>query len=204
MEKYIPLISIDELDSNKIILSNDKTYNIVHYNFNDLYCNIPLNILIKNCCLALDSYNNLLSNNSKLFEFRNILDTKIKTFNDKDNNINKISNGAYVKLNFNKNISKAYLHPSKKSGKQTILVKSEEDFIKIFKEYYPRYYSKNIFDDKIQIYADIIIQPYFLANNNFCSLAVYDADIGYEKIKKNIINNNIVKEVIYNTPEVYL
>ena len=213
MKKYMPIINLDEIDINKIILKSSqasdfslqqtKTYNVIHYNFNELYNNIPFRILIKNCNVAIDSNNNFLTNNVKLLELRNILDEMIFKVNNKENNLNKTHNSIFVKLNFNKYLSKAYLHPSKKSGKQTVLIKSQDEFIKTFKEYYPNYYSKNVFNNNIKVYADIIIQPYFLENNNFCSIAIYDADIGYDKIKKNIINN-IIKQITYTNSEICL
>ena len=78
---------------------------------------------------------------------------------------------------------------------------NKDDFIKTFSEYYP--YSRS-FNSNISLTADLIIQPYFLENNNFCSLAIYDADISYDKIKKHIINNNLSKEITYNCSQINL
>ena len=200
MDKYIPVLDIDELNFDKIIIDNSKNYNVINYNYNDMYNNIPLKILIKDCSIFVKEKEYIFTNNSKLLQLRNILDKLIQKINiDKQNIINKYSNGQYVKLNFNKNVSKAYLHPPKKLNKQVILVKCKEDFINIFSEYYPC----NKFNNNLLVTADLIVQPYFLQNNNFCSLAIYDADIGYEKLKKHIINNNLIKEEIYNNSQTF-
>ena len=198
----IPIIDIEHFNADKLVINNNKPYNTLQYDLNDLYKNIKLLVLVKNCNIIVDDKNNILSNNTKLIELRNIIDAAIKKYNINNNNVNnKKHDGIYAKLNFNKSISKAYLKPSKKSNKSSVLVKNKEDFLKTFSEYYP--YSKT-FNSNISVTADLIIQPYFLENNNFCSLAIYDADIGYDKIKKHIINNNLSKELTYNCSQIYL
>ena len=202
MDKYSPIIDIDQICPDNILINNSNSYNIISYNMNNLYTNISLLILIRNCNIIVDKNNNILVNNTKLVNLRSMIDNAIKQYNLHNTDlINKSSEGIYVKLNFNKNISKAYLKPSKKSNKPTLLVKNKDDFIKTFSEYYP--YSRD-FNSNISVTADLIIQPYFLQNNNFCSLAIYDADIGYDKIKKHIINNNLSKEVTYNCSQINL
>lgn len=198
MEKYIPIIDIDNIDYTKVIInnnnsSNNNIFNPIKYNFNDVYNNIDLKIIIKNCNLILHNKKNILTNNLKVIDLYNKLNDLILKNTINNTNINSI------KLYFNKYISKAYLHPSKKSGKNSILVKSFEDFINIFSDYYA--YSNN-FNNKILVTGNIIFQPYYY--NNKCYFTIYDADISYENGEKNIINNKIIIDTINITPTINL
>ena len=128
-----PIINIEHFNADKLVINNIKPYNVLCYNLNDLYNNVKLLVLVRNCNIIVDDKNNILSNNTKLTELRNNLDNVIKKYNinndnDNDKIINKNCESVYAKLNFNKSISKAYLKPSKKSNKSTVLVKNKEDF----------------------------------------------------------------------------
>jgi len=192
MEKYTPIINIDNFDNNKVIIDNSK-FNLIKYNLNEVYHNINLRILIKDCNIILYQKKFILTNNIKVINLYEI-------FLSKTNNKNNIKH-KNIKLYFNKNISKAYLNPSKKSGKNKTLVKNYEDFINIFSEYYP--YS-NSFNNKLLVTADIIIQPSYNKETNACNFIIYDADISYENYNKNIINNKLIRDNINLTPIINL
>jgi len=186
-ERKIPIVDIDKINYSNIIINK----NNFKYNLNELYTNIDLYILIKNINIKVNNYYNnytITTNNIKMINIRNKLDELLQEHNKKFpeikfNNLDK--RAVYVKFNFLDKISKAYLHPYKsgiQKTSQTILVKSFEDFIKSYNDYY-----------KIgaNLSADIIFKVYTTGYNNFVSFGIYDIDISPMYYSKNIIKRNI-------------
>ena len=183
MDHKIPITDIDKIVYSNIIINK----NNIKYNINELYKNIDLHILIKNVNIQILKFNDdyiITTTNIKMINLRNKFDELIQENNKKYpdikfNNLDK--RASYVKLNFLDNISKAYIN-SKKEEKTTILVKTYEDFVKTYNNYY-----------KVRetLSADIIIKPYTTGYNNFVSFSIYDIEISPKFQCKNIIKKNI-------------
>lgn len=184
MEHKIPIIDIDKLNYVNIIINK----NSFKYNLNELYTNIDLYILIKNVNIKVCKYNDkymITTTNIKMTNIRDKLDELLKEHNKqfpeiKFNNLDKRAN--YVKFNFLDKISKAYLQTYKSFNNITVLVKSYDDFIKTYNDYYKL---------GANLSADVIFKVYTTGYNNFVSFGIYDIDISPMYYHKNIIKRNI-------------
>jgi len=197
MDKHIPIISIDEVVSDKIVIDKkNNIYEELKYNLNSIYNYIPLTIVIKQVVVIFKN-NNIVTNNLKLVNLVNTINSKL----NQEFNTENYKNNDIIKLSFIKSISKAYLHPSKKSNKQNILVKSKEDLLTNFKDFYP--YATN-FNSKVLVTANLILRPYYISSKNISGLGIYDAEFSYQYNSKNILSENISYQKTINMDSISL
>ena len=175
------IVPIDTINIEKININNNKfTYN------DDVYTEFEFKILLENVELYMSKYNKVSIVSEQLM---NILIELEKKLNKTREKYYKYTNITFTK---NSNIS---LIPTKVSGKDKIMIKTSDEFIKQIKLYFPNKF------DNISAHGNIIIIPRIIIDsespdnitNKSVWFEIYFGEIYHSMcyVKSSMIYNNL-------------
>ncbi len=138
------VVPIDTINIDKININNNKfTYN------DNVYTDFEFKILLENVELYMTKYNKVSIISEQLMNILIELEKKLNKTREKYY--------KYININFTKN-SNISLIPTKVSGKEKILIKTPDEFIKQIQSYFPNKFGN------ISACANIIIIPRIITN----------------------------------------
>ena len=157
------IVPIDTINVDKININNNKfTYN------DNVYTDFEFKILLENVELYMTKYNKVSIISEQLMNILIELEKKLNKTREKYY--------KYININFTKN-SNITLIPTKVSGKEKILIKTPDEFIKQIQSYFPNKFGN------ISAHANIIIIPRIITNAPEFKDYEYELDTPNSQIK---------------------
>lgn len=176
------IVPIDTINIDKININNNKfTYN------DNIYTDFEFKILLDNVELYMTKYNKVSIVCEQLMNILIELEKKLNKTRDKYY--------KYININFTKN-SNISLIPTKVSGKEKIMIKTPDEFIKQIQLYFPNKFGN------ISACGNIIIIPRIITNSDNISDNLTNKSVWFEiyfgeiyhsmcYVKSSMIYNNL-------------
>ncbi len=160
------IVPIDTINIDKININNNKfTYN------DNIYTDFEFKILLENVELYMTKYNKVSIVCEQLMNILIELEKKLNKTREKYY--------KYININFTKN-SNISLIPTKVSGKEKIMIKTSDEFIKQIQLYFPNKFGN------ISAHGNIIIIPRIITNAPEFKEYEYDNEPNNSQMNKSV------------------
>ncbi len=160
------IVPIDTINIEKININNNKfTYN------DNVYTDFEFKILLENVELYMTKYNKVSIISEQLMNILIELEKKLNKTREKYY--------KYININFTKN-SNISLIPTKVSGKEKIMIKTPDEFIKQIQLYFPNKFGN------ISAHGNIIIIPRIITNAPEFKDYEYDSEPTNSQMNKSV------------------